>query len=257
MTMKFFNWMHGKLLHPSVVYSRVPQNQQPDVFNEVKESEADEAVLLSNVLDGILAVGTLGIDSNYNSLIQFEYDKKDKQDEDQDHEQEVEDLVLPIVATKPVTKLTLKENDEKKRNVEMVVIFEVKNNGQNSHKEHMTEPLLKEDKGKKESKRITLADLFAATDLHEEKGSFTLKEKPAKTKYIESKWKHNKKVVHEKRDEKPMPKINTTTNSTTQVQRLIAKVLKKKVHPEMGVGGAMKEMEKISLVEERSMNKLG
>lgn len=33
--------------------------------------------------------------------------------------------------------------------------------------------------------------------------------------------------------------------------------MKKKVHPEMGVGGAMKEMEKISLVEERSMNTLG
>ncbi|KAH7668496.1 hypothetical protein IHE45_11G014400 [Dioscorea alata] len=254
MTMKFFNWMHRKLLHPSVVYSRVPQKQQPDVLNDVKESEADEAVLLSNVLDGILAIGTLGIDSNYNSFTQFEYNKKDKQDQEQ--EEEVKELVLPIVATKHATKL--KEN-EKKRNAEMVVIFELKNNNdQNSHKEHITEPLLKEDMEKKESTRITLADLFAeADDLRAEKESLNSKEKSTKTKCIASKCKHNKKVEHEKRKEKPMQKINTTTSSTKQVQQLITKVLKKKVHPEMGMGGAMKEMEKISLVEERSMNKLG
>lgn len=127
--------------------------------------------------------------------------------------------MLPIVATKHATKL--KEN-EKKRNAEMVVIFELKNNNdQNSHKEHITEPLLKEDKEKKESKRITLADLFAAADdLRVEKGSLNSKEKSAKTKCIASKWKHNKKVEHEKRKEKPMQKINTTTSSTKQVQKV-------------------------------------
>ncbi|KAJ0968430.1 hypothetical protein J5N97_025347 [Dioscorea zingiberensis] len=204
--MKFFNWMHRKLLNPSVVYSRVPHKQQPDVFSDhVKENEADEALLLNNVLDRILTIGTLGIDNNSNSLIiddqHQEYYEDDEKDHDQQYkkqeqeEQEVKVSVLPLVVTKQSTRL--KENEEKKSNVEVLMTLEVKND-QHSHKEHMTEPLLKEDKEKKESKRTTLAELFAAADLPLEKASVPWKEKTAKTNYIASKWKLNKKIVDEK-----------------------------------------------------------
>ncbi|KAJ0964246.1 hypothetical protein J5N97_029368 [Dioscorea zingiberensis] len=234
-----------------------------------------EALLLHNVLDGILTIGTLGLqdihhsplppdDHEYGNAKEEEKEEEEEEEEDHEHSQEVEEVeikvaMVPLSVSKSL-RSSFREKDNEKQSMEVVVKV-VAEQDQQCHKELMVEPLLKEDKERNEKGRTTLADLFAASDASPKKGKSTtcppkerINEEPTKEKKNNNNNYRNKK----KNEENPMVDAKTTIKATKKMKRLITRMLKKKkVHPEMVVSGLIetaslmsKEMEKISLINQ-------
>ncbi|XP_065005306.1 protein TILLER ANGLE CONTROL 1-like isoform X1 [Musa acuminata AAA Group] len=214
-----FDWMRRKL-HPSVKYSQV--SRKKDAFGGDDEEKQEvvfeglmekEPLLLHDVLDGILTIGTLGHQGNFLSRsysIQEDHllqeDEADTEVEEREEGTEVAPAIIESIKVKPPVEAEVKEVT--------VVVKDVEES-----------PLLEEDKKKRERGRTTLADLFAAENLNEGANANRERKKTAKTK------------KQEKRTSpctaKAKAKANTTTN--TKLQKLMTKMLKKKIHPEIAV----------------------
>ncbi|XP_008799616.1 protein TILLER ANGLE CONTROL 1 [Phoenix dactylifera] len=243
--MKIFNWMHRKL-HPSMSYSQV--SQKKEVFGgetekeeTVRQKEGDrdtEALLLHDMLDGILTIGTLGhghpchvLFSQSNSpqeeSLQKEQEKEEEEEEEDEEEQEVlvvaafvvEERRKPVAVFEPsIVKSPFDEEDKKM--VQTVV-------NEEEAEKVLEEPLLKNEE-KKERGRTTLAELFAA-DASMERGNALKKSQVANpatrspSACPKTNTQHKKKGVNS-------PQANTTT---TKLHRLLTRMLKKKIHPEL------------------------
>ncbi|XP_074566720.1 protein TILLER ANGLE CONTROL 1-like isoform X2 [Curcuma longa] len=232
--------MHSKL-YPSVQYSHV--SEKKDVFGgderenmEISDGMIEEeALLLHDVLHGILAIGTLGRKVSFVSQSYCTEEDEilvgDKMKVETDVEvKDKENGAAPsLVASKPpaLIEFDLKspvEVEEKK--MEMVV------QDRETAEKIQELPLLMEDKEKREQ-RVTLADLFAADALtvHD------LDENPNKKMNVRSKQYliiHDEKVQNRKEAKWPSATTKGNANNPTRkLQKLITKLLKKKVHPEM------------------------
>ncbi|KAG1360639.1 neurofilament medium polypeptide [Cocos nucifera] len=184
--MKIFNWMHRKL-HPSMSYSQVSQKKEhfggeTEKEEMVRQREGDrdtEALLLHDMLDGILTIGTLGhghpchvLFSQSNSPQEESLQKEqEKEEEDGDQEQQVLAVAAFVVEErKPMTVLLESAlvkspvDEEEKKMVQMVV-------NEEEPEKLLEEPLLK-NKEKRERGRTTLAELFAADASLERRNAF-------------------------------------------------------------------------------------
>ncbi|KAH7692682.1 NAD(P)-binding domain-containing protein [Dioscorea alata] len=269
MAMKILNWMQWKM-KPNTVYSRVSHKHPPDVFADGKEMETNdqEALLLHNVLlDGILTIGTLGLQDihhHHSPLIkhQQDYDNDKLEDEKNVSQEAVEQVEIKVAMVPLSVSKSLRSSFREKEN-EKVVVKVMKEQDQHcDHKELMDEPLLKEDKERSEKGRTTLADLFAASDASPKKAKSStspLKEKINKEPTKEDEKKKKLMTMNKNKENSLVEgKTKPTIKATKKMQRLITRMMKKKkVHPEMVVNGMTetvslmsKEMEKISLINQ-------
>lgn len=156
-----------------------------------------EPLLLHDVLDGILTIGTLGHQGNFLSRsysIQeddlLQEDEADMEVEEREEGTEVVPAIIESIKVKLPVEAEVKEVK--------VVVQDVEES-----------PLLEEDKKKRERGRTTLADLFAAENLNEGANANRERKKTAKTK------------KQEKRTSlcTAKAKANTTTNTKLQKVR--------------------------------------
>lgn len=153
-----------------------------------------EPLLLHDVLDGILTIGTLGHQGNFLSRSYSIQEDELLQEEEADMEVEEREEgteVAPAIIESIKVKLPVEPEVT-------VVVQDVEES-----------PLLEEDKKKSERGRTTLADLFAAENLNEGANANRERKKTAKTK------------KQEKRTSlcTAKAKANTTTNTKLQKVR--------------------------------------
>ncbi|KAJ8458006.1 hypothetical protein OPV22_030932 [Ensete ventricosum] len=223
--MKIFNWMHRKL-HSSNNYSQVSQDE--DVEEKAVVETDTDALLLHDMLKGILTIGTLG--HHHHLVPEAYFDSEGLLGEDGEVIEEVEEAGFFEVAREAsaavLNKIKLSVEDEEKKIMEVVQVHEV----QGSEK-ILELPLLKEHTEKKQRRRTTLADLLAANAVNDnDSAAKTVPDGTnvrGKQQAINSK--NNMQHKQSKGDQKPP----ATTTTTGKLQTLIPRMLKKKIHPEM------------------------
>ncbi|XP_064940662.1 protein TILLER ANGLE CONTROL 1-like isoform X1 [Musa acuminata AAA Group] len=226
--MKIFNWMHRKL-HSGNNYSQVSQDE--DVEEKAVVETDTDALLLHDMLNGILTIGTLG--HHHHLVPEAYFDSEELLGEVGEVIEEVEEAGLFEVAReasaavrKESFKIKLSVEDEEKKIMEVVQVHEV----QGSEK-ILELPLLKEHKEKRHRRRTTLADLLAANAVSDNDSA--AKTVPDGTnvrgKQQAINAKNNMQHKKSKGDQKPP----ATTTTTGKLQTLIPRMLKKKIHPEM------------------------
>ncbi|WOK95174.1 hypothetical protein Cni_G03881 [Canna indica] len=261
--MKIFNWMHRKL-HPAVKYTQVSQKRDALGGDEEEKREVlfegvvmeKEALLLHDVLNGILTIGTFGHEDSFLSQsysTELEDDEVVSTEEEENSynvNEEAEEKELQggeiaaaelMAASEPEPALLVEEStkfkplrptaEEEGKKLEMVV--------QDAEEaERIQElPLLKEDREKRERGRTTLADLFAADHSFMAMDSIENANKGATND--RTKLKQNgscatnseKKKISEKNNKDKW--TSDTTKANRKLQKLVTKMLKKKIHPEL------------------------
>ncbi|KAF7066801.1 hypothetical protein CFC21_072736 [Triticum aestivum] len=244
MALKVFNWLNRKM-HSNAEYCTIDDNKAMEKEDSVHGSVAEqdtEALLLRDVLlNGILAIGTLG--HNVNSLCpeaRHEQDEfivmdEEKVDQEKCEEEKCEDKEeafatapsAPEPATEPAKmhSSSMKEYNFTCSVKEEILMCEVEVEDVAKIQE---QPLLMVEKVEKV--RTTLADLFAAEAFSP---SDTGKESHQKTVIIAgastSKPTLCMEKTHKKKPIKPMP---DPLKATRKLSRAVKKMLGKKIHPE-------------------------
>ncbi|XP_010909890.1 protein TILLER ANGLE CONTROL 1 [Elaeis guineensis] len=244
--MKIFNWMHRRL-HPSMSYSQVSQKKEVVFGGETEKEEMvrqreghrdTEALLLHDMLDGILTIGTLGhghpchvLFSQSNSpqeeSLQKEQEKEEGEDEDQEQQVVLAVAAFVVEERKPMAVLEsalVKSplDEEDKKMVQMVM-------NEEEPEKLLEEPLLK-NKEKKERGRTTLAELFAADASMDRRNNAFKRSQVANPVAIRPPSACPKtNTPHKKKGANPA-QANTTS---TKLHRLWTRMLKKKIHPEL------------------------
>ncbi|RZS15539.1 hypothetical protein BHM03_00047379 [Ensete ventricosum] len=187
-----------------------------------------EPLLLHDVLDGILTIGTLGHQGSFLSPSYCIQEDELLQEEEADMEvEEIEEgkEVAPAIIDSIKVKLVPVEAEVD----EMKVVVQ----------DEEESPLLEEEKKKRERGRTTLADLFAAENPNEGANAKCERTKTAMTK------KQEKRISpctdNANANAKAKDKSKTTTN--TKLQKLMKKMLKKKIHPEILLAAMPKALE--------------
>ncbi|KAG6469683.1 hypothetical protein ZIOFF_070613 [Zingiber officinale] len=198
------------LMHPTYSVSRYIDRLVVDEEIEKMEGvvvEEKEALLLHDMLRGILAIGTLGqFEDPF--LLEPPYDIEEPV-------QQQEEVAAPAV--KPVQLVNNKEEDQKAATLNEVEAKLLREDW----------PLLREDKEGRERGRTTLANLFAADPM--------AKEECNNNSGIEQ--------LHQVKKKKTRDPIKSCTNSSNKNNKLQKKLMtrllkKKKIHPEnLNMGG--------------------
>ncbi|RWV82805.1 hypothetical protein GW17_00055660 [Ensete ventricosum] len=252
--MKIFDWMHRKLHPCSVKYAQVSQKRGTgsgdsplvlpwDVLGGDEEEKREvlfegvmekEALLLHDVLNGILTIGTLG---HQDSFVSQPYPAQEDdllQEEEENVADEVKGSAPAVAAAREPLPAIVVESFKFKLPVEAEVNrMEMAVQDVEEAEKIQELPLLKEDKEKRERGRTTLADLFAAD-------AFVVND-PAENdvKRADDIVKQHanperKKAQRDKKEEKRTPATTKAiTNPNRKLQKLMTKMLKKKIHPEM------------------------
>ncbi|TVU08838.1 hypothetical protein EJB05_42253, partial [Eragrostis curvula] len=242
MGLKVFNWLNRKM-HSSTEYRTIHGNKAMEKEDSVRESTAEkdtEALLLRDVLlNGILAIGTLGHDVDLCPeacieddvlLIMSEEKVEEAKYEDERNDKVQEDALTtaptelaPVVEPAKLHSSSMKEDSFVCFVKEEILMREVEESIANIQER----PLLMVEKVEKV--RTTLADLFAAevfSSSSVEKichngtivsGASTSKPMPCMEK------------MHQKKPTKPTPK---PLKATRKLSRAMKKMLGKKIHPE-------------------------
>ncbi|RWW02015.1 hypothetical protein GW17_00034926 [Ensete ventricosum] len=226
-TMKIFlDWMRRKL-HPSVKYSQVSlkkglwrdpitfflvafydafggddEQKQEVFFQGVMEKEP---LLLHDVLDGILTIGTLGHQGSFLSPSYCIQEDELLQEEEADMEvEEIEEgkEVAPAIIDSIKVKLVPVEAEVD----EMKVVVQ----------DEEESPLLEEENKKRERGRTTLADLFAAENPNEGANAKCERTKTAMTKKQEKRISPCTDNANANAKAKAKAKSKTTTNTKLQ-----------------------------------------
>ncbi|XP_042447064.1 protein TILLER ANGLE CONTROL 1-like [Zingiber officinale] len=203
----FFDWMHRKLQPVVANYSQFPQRKDEEIEKmEGVVVEEKEALLLHDMLRGILAIGTLGqFEDPF--LLEPPYDIEEPV-------QQQEEVAAPAV--KPVQLVNNKEEDQKAATLNEVEAKLLREDW----------PLLREDKEGRERGRTTLANLFAADPM--------AKEECNNNSGIEQLHQVKKKKTRD-----PIKSCTNSSNKNNKLQKLMTRLLKKKkIHPEnLNMGG--------------------
>ncbi|XP_066399796.1 protein TILLER ANGLE CONTROL 1 [Miscanthus floridulus] len=250
MGLKVFHWLNRRM-HPNTEYctihgNKAMEDKEDSVPHSVVEKDTEALLLRDVLLNGILAIGTLGhhVDSFCPEACIEEDDllimgdekviEEEKDDEEPRNDQVKEDValetepcepVLPIVEPAKMHSLSMKEGNFTCFVTEEILIHEVEDGGVANIQER---PLLMVEKVEKV--RTTLADLFAAEvfsssapgenscqDIIDVAGASTSKHTSCMEK------------MHQKKPRKPTPKPLKATRKLSQVMR---KMVGKKIHPE-------------------------
>ncbi|XP_042442662.1 protein TILLER ANGLE CONTROL 1-like [Zingiber officinale] len=206
----FLDWMHRKLHPTGIKYSQVLQKkgQEAEEMTEMV-AEEKEALLLHDMLSGILTIGTLG---QYRDPFLPSLTFKEEKEE--------ESPLIVAVEEKEEDKTTITLEKQ-----EIIVEIETKQLQEDL-------PLLKEDKESRERVRTTLADLFAADPAAREDANV---DKGIKNTSNDSNKQSNK--MKKKKKAKDTMKFgtngkNSSSSSSNKLQKLMTRMLKKKIHPE-------------------------
>ncbi|CAL9064257.1 unnamed protein product [Musa banksii] len=244
-TMKIFDWMHRKLHPCSVKYAQVSQKR--DVLGEDDEEKREvlfegvmekEALLLHDVLNGILTIGTLGHQDSFVSqpypAQEDELLQEEEENVEDEEKEEVKEAAPAVAAAREPLPAIVVESFKFKLPVEAEVNrMEMAVQDVEEAEKIQELPLLKEDKEKRERGRTTLADLFAAD-------AFVVNDpaendiKRANDIVKQQANPERKKAQRDKKEEKRTPATTKAiTNPNRKLQKLMTKMLKKKIHPEM------------------------
>lgn len=249
MGLKVFHWLNRRM-HPNTEYCSIHGSKAMEDKDSVPHSVVEkdtEALLLHDVLlNGILAIGTLGhhVESlcpvaciEEDDLFIMDDEKaivEERDDEEPRNDQVKEDVALetepcepvwPIVEPAKMHSLSMKEDNFTCFVAEEILIREVEDGGGANIQER---PLLMLEKVEKV--RTTLADLFAA----EVFSSSSPREYSCQDIIdvaVASTSKHAScmEKMHQKKPRKPTPK---PLKATRKLSRVMKKMLGKKIHPE-------------------------
>ncbi|KAE8813820.1 hypothetical protein D1007_09011 [Hordeum vulgare] len=244
MALKVFSWLNRKM-HSNAEYCTIDENKATEKEDSVCESVAEqdtEALLLRDVLlNGILAIGTLG--HNVNSLcpdacheqdefIVMDIEKVEEEEYEEEKCGDKEDALAtapsepePAVEPAKMHSSSMKEYNFTCSLKEEILMCEVEVEDVAQIQER---PLLMVEKVEKV--RTTLADLFAAeafspSDTEEKSYEKTAIIAGAST----SKPALCMEKTHKKKTIKPMP---DPLKATRKLSRAVKKMLGKKIHPE-------------------------
>ncbi|KQJ95076.1 uncharacterized protein LOC100839531 [Brachypodium distachyon] len=246
MGLKVFCWLNRKI-HSNVEYCTIDENKAVEKEDSVRGcvTEQDtEALLLRDVLlDGILAIGTLGY--NVNSLYTEAFPEQDEfaivdreEVEEEKHEEEQSGAIEDTLATatsEPApavelarmhSSLMMKECNFTCSVKEGILVREVEVEDVTEIQER---PLLMVEKVEKV--RTTLADLFAAESLSssDTPGEKNYQKVVAVAGAFTSRPTSCMENMHQNKRTKPKPK---RLDATRKLSRVMRKMLGKKIHPD-------------------------
>ncbi|XXG43322.1 hypothetical protein AAC387_Pa01g3382 [Persea americana] len=233
MKMKIFGWIHRKL-HTNVDYSMY--SPEKDLFSGKKSSavltyekdteallfDRDHVPLVDVLGNGILAIGTFGIDQLKLFEFQDEYFVQEEEEEYgalEEHQEELNPLAVTAF------------NHDASNVVESQPLMSARSENPLRQFLELTE-FGREDAEEKRKERTTLADLFKA-DV-----AFVTAEKPDATEEI-SAGNGEKTVVHATKHVRSLAKKLLTgkkgedSRPTTKLHRLIRSMVKRKIHPDL------------------------
>ncbi|CAM0952575.1 unnamed protein product [Alopecurus aequalis] len=240
MALKVFSWLNRKM-HSNVEYCTIDENKVMEKADCVRESVAEqdtEALLLRDVLlNGILAIGTLG--HNVSSLCpeacheQHEFVSMDSEKEQEKYEEEKsgdkEDTLVTTPSEPEPAKTrssSMKEYNFTSSVKEEILMCEVEVEDVARIQER---PLLMVEKVEKA--RTTLADLFAAESFS---SSDTGEKSYQKTVIIAGASTARPTLCMEKtHQKKPTKLMPDPLKATRKLKRVMRKMLGKKIHPEL------------------------
>ncbi|KAF3325021.1 hypothetical protein FCM35_KLT11178 [Carex littledalei] len=239
MALKVLNWLHQKL-HAREDYSPISSKKGEIKEDAIRKSAAErdtEALLLHDILlNGILTIGTLGHEQSFLPAEAFVVEEKEQNLQTDQGEKIQQELNSPaLVATtesKPVSRagsLKMRSASTKGRECgDMIMeVCAIRGEMEEYRVSIQEKPLLMNEEKREEKTRTTLAELFAAEVFVENvpkevisgKEDFVMK-KVSEVKFCEEKMEKSKDI------KKSMSKSAHTLN------RLIRKMLRKKIHPE-------------------------
>ncbi|XP_038875598.1 protein TILLER ANGLE CONTROL 1 [Benincasa hispida] len=241
--MKIFNWVH-KTFHHTLLKEGFAQNgtkkNESSGINEVdrhallKQVEFDHVETLHDWRDGILTIGTFGFESLKPSNEQKEYlvlesEEDDYEDKEEEEEKSLvndeDDDIIGYLEDEELNPLMFTAFGHKSKDVcvekgEDLIIgaYESKYSG--------IMEMENEEKKKKGERRITLADLFLADARDVAKALEDDKVLQKKTADVRSKsgLSFAKKLI---------PRVKEDSHPIKNFQRLMRRMLKKKIHPEI------------------------
>lgn len=238
-------------MHPNTEYctihgNKAMEDKEDSVPHSVAEKDTEALLLRDVLLNGILAIGTLGhhVDSFCPEACIEEDDllimgdekviEEEKDDEEPRNDQVKEDValetepcepVLPIFEPAKMHSLSMKEGNFTCFVTEEILIHEVEDGGAANIQER---PLLMVEKVEKV--RTTLADLFAAEEFSSSApGENSCQDIIDVAGASTSKHTSCMKKMHQKKPRKPTPK---PLKATRKLSRVMRKMLGKKIHPE-------------------------
>ncbi|KAJ4774805.1 Leaf angle-associated protein [Rhynchospora pubera] len=238
MAMKVLNWFHQKL-HSREDYCPISSKKDEIKEDAIRDSAAErdtEALLLHDILlNGILTIGTLGHEQSFlpeESLLVQEKEKNVQADTGEKIQQEIELPALVVAESKPVSRAgSLKMNWTSMKARECSEALELSEKKEEMEEYRMSiqeKPLLLNEEKRVEKTRTTLAELFAA-EVFVQKDPKEVKQKQEEDFVM-------KKVTEVKFCEDKVQKKKHHTESmskgTHTLNRLVRKMLRKKIHPE-------------------------
>ncbi|CAL5082493.1 unnamed protein product [Urochloa decumbens] len=247
MGLKVFHWLNRRM-HPNTEYCTIHGNKdmedkEDSVHQSMAEKDTESLLLRDVLLNGILAIGTLGhhVDSlcheaciEEDDFLTMDEEEVVEEEKDEEGEKVKEDAALAISLSEPVVPAVepakMHSSSTKEDNftcfvTEEILMHEVEDGGDANIQER---PLLMVEKVEKV--RTTLADLFAA----EAFSSSAPGEKNCQDIVIVAGASTSKPTLctekmHQKKQTKPTPK---PLKATRKLSRVMRKMLGKKIHPE-------------------------
>ncbi|KAH0456346.1 hypothetical protein IEQ34_014253 [Dendrobium chrysotoxum] len=237
MIMKILDWMHRKL-HPTTNYSRVSHTKSPAFERDIvdlidpahqplsaagTEPDTETPLLLHASLGGILTIGTLG--HSHRFFLPY-FSEEPKLELPENEIQVAEKPPAQITSLEPAVKSLMIEKEQ------FVVEVNV------PEEKIMVEPLLKKEKERKE--RTTLADLLAAesaTNGREQSPAVAGLNKGTPPSKLKSGAKEKKEANRKKKGDDFESSQSETFAAAQRIQRMITRMVKKKIHPEAAATG--------------------
>ncbi|KAI4328955.1 hypothetical protein L6164_021265 [Bauhinia variegata] len=250
-TMKLFNWVHKRFHHSTLKdgFTSSMQKTEPEMKNVDSQAllkQVELGDLLGGWNDGILTIGTLGYDSvkAFDQQKVYSFETEDDLDEgegehslvDGDEEDNYDDEQEEL---NPLMHTTFEDNYEDVVNANPDVNAITEEMVGNMNEILLTPPVMfhevteisdgETDQKRKKGERITLADLFLADS------DVKMKLDPAKA-WLESSEISTLKAKHGLSFAKKLiPHVKEKSRPIKNIQKLMKKMLKRKIHPEFDV----------------------
>ncbi|KAL5572172.1 hypothetical protein UlMin_021769 [Ulmus minor] len=255
--MKFFNWVHKRFHHT------IPKDEFGQNVEKTEAGSNDKKVVLVDVLDGwkdgILSIGTFGFDplkpfnqqKQYLALESEEDDEEESQeysldatsDEDDDDQE-----TYSSVADEEVNPLIISSFGRSEKHVLLMGLDSVGLAPFSGSQDQLTTEQNSALQSDQKKGRTTLADLFLA-DADLKKKLDSDKGFPSEKLNVRSK----KSLSFAK---KFIPRVKEdTTSPIKNLQRLMKRVLKRKIHPEFDAKSQKSEAEKSAVAIELVTNR--
>ncbi|ESW07284.1 hypothetical protein PHAVU_010G116900 [Phaseolus vulgaris] len=250
--MKIFNWVQKRFHHNSLKdgFASNMKKTEPIINNADSQALLKQVALTESLggwEDGILTIGTLGYDplksinphKEYFAL-EIEVEQEDGEGEDSimvDEQEELNPLIYNTFehSLENIVSENYDDVDVVRSFNEIVVAPSV------ISYEVMESYDVEADEKKKKGERITLADLFLADS------DVKIKLNPAKVCHLASSEKPNLKAKHGLSFAKKLiPRVKENPHPMKDIKKLMKKMLKRKIHPDLDVKNHKPEGQEVS-----------